>query len=87
MSANHELQAGLANDDKRPEGQTYHVISPDGFPITHEPFVSIEEALAYIPEWCKRYEAQGYYSAVGRRIPLEDLPDHLRLVPSEEVIC
>ena len=62
----------------------YDVISPDGFPITHEPFKSKKEALEYVPRWCQRYQQQGYYSAVGRKIPLAELTDYLRLVPVTE---
>lgn len=58
----------------------YHVLSPDGFPITLEPFNSKAEALAYIPRWCHRFKHQGYYSAVGGRIPLSALPHRLMVV-------
>jgi hypothetical protein len=30
------------------------------------------------------YQQQGYYSAVGRKIPLAELTDYLRLVPATE---
>jgi hypothetical protein len=63
----------------------YDVISPDGFPITCEPFNSEQEAREYIPRWCQRFQAQGYYSTARRdRIPLPELPDYLRLVPVAE---
>lgn len=63
----------------------YDVISPDGFPITCEPFQSEAEALAYIPRWCQRYQQQGYYSTSRRdQISLEDLPGYLRLVQVTE---
>jgi len=61
----------------------YNVISPDGFSITPEPFASEQAARDFIPLWCKRYEHQGFYSAVGGRIPLSELPDELRIVPWE----
>jgi hypothetical protein len=65
----------------------YHVISPDGFPITHEPFKSRRAALKFIPQWCERFQHQGYYSTSGReRIPLEELPDYLSILPADEVI-
>lgn len=63
----------------------YDVISPDGFPITCEPFKSEKEALEYVPRWCQRYQQQGYYSTSSReKIPLADLPDYLFLVPVAE---
>jgi hypothetical protein len=63
----------------------YDVISPDGFPITCEPFKSEKEALEYVPRWCQRYQQQGYYSTSRReKIPLADLPDYLSLVPVTE---
>ena len=63
----------------------YDVISPDGFPITCEPFKSKAAAREYIPHWCQRFQAQGYYSTARRdQIALEDLPGCLRLVPVTE---
>lgn len=63
----------------------YDVISPDGFPITCEPFKSEKEALEYVPRWCQRYQQQDYYSTSRReKIPLADLPDYLSLVPVTE---
>jgi len=59
----------------------WNVISPDGFPITCEPFKTKKSALAYVPRWCERYQQQGYYSRTGGpRIPLNELTDWLRLV-------
>jgi hypothetical protein len=59
----------------------YEVLSPDGFPITCEPFKTKKAALEYIPRWCERYQSQGYYSTARRdQIPLADLPACLRLV-------
>jgi len=60
--------------------KSYNVISPDGFPITCEPFTSKKAALDYVPLWCQRFESQGYYSAIGYKIPLNELTDYLRLV-------
>jgi hypothetical protein len=63
----------------------YDVLSPDGFPITCEPFKSKKAALEYVPRWCQRYQQQGYYSTMRRdQISLEDLPDRLRLVTVTE---
>jgi len=59
----------------------YDVLSPDGFPITCEPFKTKKAALEYVPRWCERYQQQGYYSTARRdQIPLHELPDYLRLV-------
>jgi hypothetical protein len=64
--------------------QTFDVLSPDGFPITHEPFASEEAAREYIPRWIERYQQQGYYSTARReRIALEDLPLCLKIIPVE----
>jgi hypothetical protein len=63
----------------------YNVLSPDGFPITCEPFKTKKAAVAYIPQWCQRYQQQGYYSTMRRnQISLAELPDHLRLVSFAE---
>jgi len=62
----------------------FNVISPDGFPISCEPFASERAALNAIPVWCERFKKQGYYSASNRQqIPLKELPDYLRVVPAE----
>lgn len=64
----------------------YHVLSPDGFPITHEPFKSKTAAREYIPRWCERFQAQGYYSTASRdQIALADLPDYLEIVPAQNI--
>jgi len=63
----------------------YDVISPDGLPITCEPFPSKKAALAAIPQWCARFKHQGYYSTSSlEKIPLPELPCALRLVPEME---
>jgi hypothetical protein len=63
----------------------YNVISPDGFPITCEPFASERDALEAIPAWCQRFKKQGYYSTSGlQRIPLKELRDYLSVVPVNE---
>ena len=64
--------------------QKYHVVSPDGFPITPEPFKSEKEALDYIPLWCQRFKRQGYYAGVRFKIPVKELPDYLEIVPAEK---
>ena len=56
----------------------YDVISPDGIPISCEPFNTEKEAVKYALQWCKRFERQGYYSTSGwEKIPLADLPENL----------
>jgi hypothetical protein len=66
----------------------YQVISPDGFPITCEPFASEQEAMDEIPVWCERFKNQGYYSTSDRqKIPLKELPDYLQVVPAEKTVC
>jgi len=63
----------------------YEVLSPDGFPITCEPFKTKKAALEYVPRWCERYQQQGYYSTARReQISLHELPDYLRLVAFTE---
>jgi hypothetical protein len=60
----------------------YDVISPDGIPISCEPFKTEKEAVKYAFQWCKRFEQQGYYSTSRwEKILLEDLPENLCLVP------
>jgi hypothetical protein len=59
----------------------YNVMSPDGFAITHDPFDSLEDAARYIPKWFEMFRHQGYYSAVGRRIPLDEVVYWLTFVP------
>ena len=49
----------------------YNILSPDGFTIRQENFVSQEEAKEYLIQWIKRYEKQKYYSKNdGTKIPL-----------------
>ena len=61
----------------------YHVISPDGFPITPEPFTSRQKAAACIPTFCNHLKFQGYYKAVDRRISLKELPKYLLIAPED----
>lgn len=68
------------------EKSKYHVISPDGIPLTPEPFGSRKEAQEFIPKWCERFKAQGYYAAVRERIHLDDLVDRLAIVSEAEFI-
>jgi hypothetical protein len=64
----------------------WRVISPDGIPITPETFPSEEAARQALTVWCKRFEGQGYYSAVDGRIPLALLPEacEIEMVRDEE---
>jgi hypothetical protein len=59
------------------------VVSPDGVPIAPETYPSEEAARKALTDWCKRYEAQGYYAAVDGRIALSDLPARCRVVSDE----
>lgn len=64
---------------------TYDVLSPDGIPIRMDgPFDSPEEREEYFLQWMKRYEHQGYYSSVNRRIPLDQLREHCHFFESEK---
>ena len=61
--------------------EQYDVLSPIGIPLTCHPFASQELALAAIPEICKRYQAQGYFSiAPGLSIPVGELAGYLEVV-------
>lgn len=52
----------------------YEVLSPDGFDIRMDGiWDSPEEAHLALTMWMERYEAQGYYSCNGERIPLDEL--------------
>jgi hypothetical protein len=64
--------------------EKYHVISPDGFPITPEPFPSKSAAEAYMEGWCAQFKHQGYYAGVNGRIPLAELPGRLVVVPESQ---
>ena len=65
----------------------YHVISPDGYQIDHQPFKSKQAALKYVQQKCGRYERQTCYSVNGYdKTPLEDLPYYLRIVSADEVM-
>ena len=55
------------------DNEKYQILSPDGLPITDEPFESRQAALNYIPQWRERFDHQGYYRAIGGRIPLDEL--------------
>jgi len=59
----------------------YDVLSPDGFGLFRErTFSSPEKAKEGFEEWKKGYEAQGYYSYRGQRIPLNELESYCELV-------
>jgi hypothetical protein len=63
----------------------YNVISPDGFPISCEPFTTRRKAIAAIPAWTKRFEKQGYYlTARWEKIPLKYLRQELSIVAVSE---
>ena len=60
----------------------FDVLSPDGVSIhVSNTYNSTKEAEEELDKWCKRYEAQGYYSsAVRGRIELEDLPSYCSII-------
>lgn len=65
----------------KPEQEKLNVLSPDGFPISPQPFASEQEAEKFIPQWVERYKEQGYYLTADRqRIPVEELSNHLEIV-------
>jgi hypothetical protein len=68
----------------KPANEKYHIISPDGLPLTPEPFASRQEALDYIPGWRDHLRHQGYYAGVERRIPLTELAGYLTIVTETE---
>lgn len=52
----------------------YTVLSPDGFDIRFDSvWDSKEDAQKALTIWMERYEAQGYYSSNGEKIPLDEL--------------
>lgn len=60
----------------------YEVLSPDGFQIRFDGvWDSPEEAHLALTIWMERYEAQGYYSSVGERIPLDELESRCTIKP------
>jgi hypothetical protein len=68
-----------------PKSEKFNVLSPDGFPISREPFNSEKEAQAAIPKWCEQYQEQGHYTTADReRIPVNDLPNHVKVVSVTE---
>jgi hypothetical protein len=67
-----------------PANEKYHIISPDGLPLTPEPFASKQAALDYIPGWRDHLRHQGYYAGVERRIPLTELAGYLTIVTEPE---
>jgi len=59
----------------------YNVLSPDGFSIhPTDEYDSPEKAWEAVDEWMKRYERQGYYSAVSGQIPLNELKENCTLI-------
>ena len=62
----------------------YAVVSPDGIPSQPEPLVGIEAARKEKAAFVERYKTQGYYAAVGQRIPWEELKRNVRIEPWDE---
>ena len=80
QNATHAATRSLMQDAQQKPIE-YFVMSPDGISITPEPFNSLEDAARYIPKWFEMFQHQGYYAAVGRRIPLDEVVYHLTFVP------
>lgn len=62
---------------------TYNILSPDGFKLRHEDFKTKLHAMLYFDEWKKGFMKQGYYSANGRKIDLDDLEDECEIIKIE----
>lgn len=62
---------------------SFQAISPDGLPIDPQviSYASEEAAREAVMAWCQRYARQGYYAAVGGRIPLFELPARCTISP------
>ena len=62
----------------------YNILSPDGFTITPDDYISKSAAWKAFETWIKKFEAQGYYSTVlnGQRIqiPFENLKNYCKLI-------
>ena len=58
----------------------HNILSPDGITISQENFDTEELAIEFYEQWKERYVAQGYYSAVGRRIPIDELKGNCELI-------
>jgi hypothetical protein len=62
--------ASAQHADNAADTVRYNVLSPDGFPISPEPFNSLKAAKKYVREWVEGYRQQGYYSHKDFFIPL-----------------
>lgn len=51
----------------------YIAVSPDNLYISGKRHYTESEARKEILEWKKRYEAQGYYSTKGNKIPFKEI--------------
>ncbi len=61
--------------------KAFNVMSPDGIPITLEPFKTIELAFNGFKEWVNGFVKQGYYSSNAGQIDLRDLEDLCYIQP------
>jgi hypothetical protein len=60
----------------------YDVISPDGISIARdERWDNVNDAQKALTKWMERYEAQGYYSSNGEKIPLNELESRCTIKP------
>jgi hypothetical protein len=60
----------------------YDVISPDGFPISHEGWYdTLEEAQIELENFVAKFVRQGHYSSVNHgRIAIEDIKFYCNIV-------
>jgi hypothetical protein len=65
--------ASAKHADNTADTVRYNVVSPDGFPITPEPFASVKAAKKFIPIWVEGYRQQGYYKYKDFHIPFKIL--------------
>lgn len=62
--------------------EEYEVLSPDGFDIRfNNTWLGREAAREALLKWIERYEAQGYYSSNGERIPLNEIESRCTIQP------
>lgn len=64
------------------EKTKYDVLSPDGFSISREEvYDSPKDARKGLLEWIDGFKIQGYYSSMGKRIPLTELEEYCTITP------
>lgn len=63
----------------------YYYVSPDDLPIDGRTYSTPEAATKALRRWVQRFAAQGFYAAVGERIPLAALQSRCALKTYETV--